>query len=239
MRPFAIFIFLVLIGQASAQLNTNTDGVTSTTSLNSFPGDFDGNFDVNVADFLAFVEVFGLTSSDAGYNARMDMDSNGIINIADFLAFVEVFGTTYSLSPHATDRDVLVALYYATNGANWRNKTNWLTDNDLSTWYGVRTSNNKVTSLNLEQNNLTGIIPAALGGLSDINTLMLAWNQLSGSIPSELGNLSILRKLWIGTNKLSGAIPSELGNLVNLTHLNLDKNQLSGRVPSELDNLTY
>ena len=59
-------------------------------------GDFDGNGNVNIADFLAFVDVFGKSSSDAGFDARMDFDGNGNIDIADFLAFVDVFGTTYS-----------------------------------------------------------------------------------------------------------------------------------------------
>ncbi len=57
------------------------------------PGDFDGNRRVNIADFLAFVEVFGTSSADENYNAQMDLDSSGRVDIADFLAFVEVFGT--------------------------------------------------------------------------------------------------------------------------------------------------
>ena len=94
-------------------------------SFTSFPGDFDEDFDIDFADFLLFIGVFGLTSLDAGYNALMDLDSSGIINFADFLAFVEIYSTIYSPLP-ATDRDVLIALYNATNGANWRNRTNWL-----------------------------------------------------------------------------------------------------------------
>ena len=57
-------------------------------------GDFDGDLDVDFADFLAFTGVFGLSSSDANYDARMDMNDDGVINFADFLIFVSVFGTT-------------------------------------------------------------------------------------------------------------------------------------------------
>ena len=57
-------------------------------------GDFDGDHDVDFADFLAFTGVFGLSSSDANYDARMDMNDDGVINFADFLIFVSVFGTT-------------------------------------------------------------------------------------------------------------------------------------------------
>ena len=57
-------------------------------------GDFDGDLDVDFADFLAFTGVFGLSSSDANYDARMDMNDDGVINFADFLIFVSIFGTT-------------------------------------------------------------------------------------------------------------------------------------------------
>ena len=57
-------------------------------------GDFDGDLDVDFADFLAFTSVFELSSSDANYDARMDLNDDGVINFADFLIFVSVFGTT-------------------------------------------------------------------------------------------------------------------------------------------------
>ena len=38
-----------------------------------------------------------------------------------------------------TDRAALVALYNATDGANWRNNTNWLSPRPLGEWYGVTT----------------------------------------------------------------------------------------------------
>ena len=62
----------------------------------SYPGDFDGDLDVDFADYLAFINVFGLSSSDANYDTRMDMNDDGIINFADFLIFAGVFGTTHS-----------------------------------------------------------------------------------------------------------------------------------------------
>ena len=62
----------------------------------SLPGDFDGDLDVDFADFLAFTGVFGLSSSDANYDARMDLNDDGIINFSDFLVFIGLFGTTHS-----------------------------------------------------------------------------------------------------------------------------------------------
>ena len=52
------------------------------------------------------------------------------------------------------DRDALVALYNATDGPNWRIRTNWLSDAPLGSWYGVITdSKGRVTSLDLWSNN--------------------------------------------------------------------------------------
>ena len=37
------------------------------------------------------------------------------------------------------DRGVLIALYNATDGANWTDKTNWNSDKPIGEWYGVTT----------------------------------------------------------------------------------------------------
>ena len=58
--------------------------------------DFDGSGTVDVADFLAFVDRFGLSRGDAGYDARYDLDGDGVIGIGDFLIFVNAFGKTKS-----------------------------------------------------------------------------------------------------------------------------------------------
>ena len=103
---FFLFVSLIFMpaqhfldADASRQQNpdVSTSAITSTTS--NCPGDFDGSGEVSIADFLAFVEVFGKSSSDAGFDAQMDFDGNGEVGIADFLAFVEVFGNTCSDSP--------------------------------------------------------------------------------------------------------------------------------------------
>ena len=73
-----------------------SNAIISFTKPTTSPGDFDGDGNVNLADFLAFVAVFGRSSSDAGFDARMDFDGNRNVNLADFLAFVAVFGTQYS-----------------------------------------------------------------------------------------------------------------------------------------------
>ena len=141
--------------------------------------------------------------------------------------------------PANTDRVALVAFYIVTNGPNWRNNSNWLSDRPLGEWHGVTIdSNGRVTSLILVHNQLSGTIPPELGNLANLTELYLSSNQLSGEIPSELGNLANLTYLDLHENQLSGEIPSQLGNLTNLTWLYLFSNQLSGSIPSELGNLS-
>ena len=137
-----------------------------------------------------------------------------------------------------SDRDVLVAFYNATDGPNWRNSANWLTDAPIEEWYGVSTDGaGRVTALATPFNQLSGELPSALGNLANLEELDLAENRLTGAIPSELGNLSNLTALTLASNQLTGAMPVELGNLANLTVLTLASNQLTGAIPSELGNL--
>ena len=132
----------------------------------------------------------------------------------------------------------LHALYNATDGANWINSDNWLTDAPLSDWHGIKTDDEgRITEIYLIGNNLSGEIPAELGRLSHLEGLYLARNDLSGSIPAELGDLSNLRTLMLFDNDLTGTIPYQLGNLGSLEEIHLGRNQLSGRIPTQLGNL--
>ena len=142
-----------------------------------------------------------------------------------------------------SDRAALIALYDATGGANWTNRTNWLSDEPLEHWYGVTTDDGgRVTQLLLRENNLNGPIPAAVGNLTGLVRLDFQGNRLSGSIPGSLGNLSNLEQLRLYDNQLSGSVPTWLGNLSNLQWLNLRTNGFTDGIPAELgrlSNLTY
>ena len=148
------------------------------------------------------------------------------------------------------DRAALVALYNATDGPNWVNNENWLTDAPLGEWYGVDTDvSGHVVRLNLGgqwdreareyiRHGLSGPIPPELGNLANLTWLALNNNALEGSIPAELGELTNLRTLALGTNELTGPIPTELLRLANIERLSLGNNELTGPIPSELGSLT-
>ncbi|MBI9054120.1 MAG: leucine-rich repeat domain-containing protein [Bacteroidales bacterium] len=136
------------------------------------------------------------------------------------------------------EHDVLVSFYNATNGANWTNNTNWLSEEDVDNWNGVTVLGGHVTDIDLHSNNLSGTIIPEIGQLVYLNTIQLYFNYLTGTIPKEVGNLTNLTNLDLDFNQLSGTIPAEIGNLTNLNTLFLDNNLLGGLIPVELGNLT-
>ena len=132
----------------------------------------------------------------------------------------------------------LAALYTSAAGEDWADDTNWLVTNTPSNWYGVGVTNDHVTSIDLEDNNLSGGIPSELGNLTGLENLILLNNHLTGSIPPELGNLAALQRLNLALNQLTGSIPSELGSLSALEGLFISANQLTGSIPSDFGNLS-
>ncbi|XP_030550810.1 LRR receptor-like serine/threonine-protein kinase GSO1 [Rhodamnia argentea] len=95
----------------------------------------------------------------------------------------------------------------------------------------------KLTYLELENNSLTGSVPAELGKCRSLALLNLAQNKLTGPLPPELGNLSSVQVMKLQLNKIDGSIPGQITQLASLAQLNISWNLLSGSIPSSLPNL--
>lgn len=123
-----------------------------------------------------------------------------------------------------SERAALIALYGATDGPNWAENANWLSDTPVGEWHGVTTgSAGRVTELELGDNRLSAELPEKLGRLSELTVLDLGGNRLSGDVPGWLAGLPNLSVLDLAGNRLSGSIPAALGGLPNLTALDLGR----------------
>lgn len=90
-------------------------------------------------------------------------------------------------------------------------------------------------TLEIQDANLTGPIPAVIGTLTNLQSLTLR-NGLTGPIPESLGQLKKLNFLDLDSNSLT-ALPSTMGQLTNLSILYLFANQLAGPIPAGLGRL--
>ncbi|SUB78642.1 Bacteroidetes-Associated Carbohydrate-binding Often N-terminal [Porphyromonas macacae] len=135
----------------------------------------------------------------------------------------------------ADQRAYLVEFFKMTNGENWVNNTNWLSDRPLSEWYGIRMGDEGygVYSIILKDNNLSGRIPKGFGILVSANLIKLQGNALEGELPGELTNLKEVVILDLSNNNFTGSIPAGLcGDFPKRISLDLRGNRLSGTVPT-------
>jgi hypothetical protein len=97
------------------------------------------------------------------------------------------------------EKEALMAIYNKMGGDSWTHSDNWGTDAPLKDWYGVvvddgvsGVGNGRVMGLQLNNNNLCGIIPEELGDLIFIESIDFSHNSITGS--SEY--MEPLKNLW-------------------------------------------
>src|SRR5436189_3685438 len=114
--------------------------------------------------------------------------------------------STADAQVNVQDSLALVDFYNSTDGLNWKNNSNWLNAEPLANWHGVLIKDNRIVQIELDYNNLKGIMPCSLGNLSNLTDLTLYGNKLRDSIPSCLGNLVHLNTIDLSHNHLTGKI---------------------------------
>jgi len=93
-----------------------------------------------------------------------------------------------------TEANALIRLYHATDGPNWTDNTNWLTDPAVGNWYGITVAGGHVTGIDLNGNNLSGDASNILDPLQgNLTSLHLYSNSLTGIDVSALISLTDLR----------------------------------------------
>lgn len=122
---------------------------------------------------------------------------------------------------HCSDADnalecaALVDLATGTVSKHWVFNKNWLSNVSICAWELVGCdASGRVKVLALSFNNMTGSLPASLGGLTELEDFDIEGNHISGSFPAILGaDLTNLVELGIGSNNFKGQAPDSLCTL--------------------------
>ena len=120
-------------------------------------------------------------------------------------------GTISTRPSPELERDWLVLrkLYTATDGPNWSTGEDWSSSEghvpsleELGAWSGVTTSRGRVTELRLSGYGLRGVLPEALGDLTELYGLWIGNNFLTATLPASLMRLKNLTTLHFGDQEL-------------------------------------
>eukprot|EP00531_Pseudo-nitzschia_arenysensis_P001950 CAMPEP_0116118554 /NCGR_PEP_ID=MMETSP0329-20121206/2165_1 /TAXON_ID=697910 /ORGANISM="Pseudo-nitzschia arenysensis, Strain B593" /LENGTH=521 /DNA_ID=CAMNT_0003612187 /DNA_START=20 /DNA_END=1585 /DNA_ORIENTATION=+ len=128
----------------------------------------------------------------------------------------------------------LALFYFATNGDQWEEKYNFLSEYDVCKWsssfgllHGEAFGGDQIT--------VKGIICDQEG---KVNRLRMWWNNLAGTLPDEFPFfLENLEELNLSGGSISGTIPSSIGNLSNMQELSVFEHCLTGTIPEEIIDL--
>ena len=164
--------------------------------------------------------------------------SSGVTNLTATYDSVTAGVAEAAVRLPGSDRIALEVFYHAMGGEDWKDNTNWLSDEPLGEWYGVDVNRSgRVRYLELQDNNLHGRIPAAVGLLDTLFSFALRDTAVTGPIPPAIGRLRHLRDLRLGGTRVDGPLPPEMGNMTGLDYVVLSGTRLSGPLPETLANL--
>jgi Leucine-rich repeat (LRR) protein len=181
-------------------------------------------------------------------------------------AFAPYYGSTVCYRENGemvlTERQILENFYVEAGGSNWKFSENWLSDRlPHCSWHGINctTINGSphVTSIQLEGNQLSGVISSYIFLMPHLKVLNLKSNDIIVSF-GYAAQPSVLEELYLSNTLVSnltgiGAlgnltvlnvagsyvfdIPSEVFSFDNLAELDISHNDLKGTLPSEIGNL--
>ena len=141
---------------------------------------------------------------------------------------------------HRADSLALVAIYNASDGANWA-KNKWELDKPIDTWSAVTVTDGRVTALKISTSGVITqewTLPEEIGDLTELTDLRINSNKLTGDLPESLYGLTKLEKLYLQNDNLTGSLSSKIAQLTQLTELYVDRNaNMTGSIPAEIGSL--
>jgi hypothetical protein len=157
---------------------------------------------------------------------------------------------TLSLKAQVSEQEfqALKAIYNATGGDGWTDRTGWeninttATKNDVTTaWKGISfISEGHIIDITFYNNNLTGSLPEEISGLKYISTLALNANHLTSPLPQALKELSSIKVFAMNGSDLNIPFPTDLiTSWPNLVSLNLSSCGITGPLPDIFDKTPF
>ncbi len=113
----------------------------------------------------------------------------------------------------APDCPTLEAIYMSTNGPDWLINDGWLASSAPCEWHGVACSSGIITGLELNDNALSGALPAVIDELQGLTAIDFSGNALRGELPKIMGELQTLQTLNLSRNQLTGIVPLSVATL--------------------------
>jgi Leucine-rich repeat (LRR) protein len=144
--------------------------------------------------------------------------------------------TTCATLVKQKESEILVKLFKATDGNNWKIKDGWTDANsDVCTWYGIECGGGStVESVHLGSNNLVGSVPKEIFKLPNLKSFWLYSNPVQFSFDG-IGQATKLRNLRLDSTKLRSL--SGIGAGLSLVDVDVGFNQLAGPIPAGIKDL--
>ena len=113
---------------------------------------------------VATVDADGLVAAVSNGSTQITATSGGVSTFATINVEIEEQEPPPPPPEPSNDRMALIAFFNATDGPNWTNNTNWLSEEPLGEWYGVNTNDTgRVTRISLGDNGLSRLVTSRTG----------------------------------------------------------------------------
>ena len=151
-------------------------------------------------------------------------------------------GGSSSQVEQLTDQEILTRIHAAMNGTEWSQGDDWLSEKPMGEWENVRTNDSgRVISLRIQGDGVQGLIPAEIGGLTELKELYIYSKDYENQnvIPAEIGNLTNLKTLSLtlySDSKSDSPVIPDLSTLENLESLYISG--LRGAIPESIAKLS-
>ena len=159
-------------------------------------------------------------------------------------ATIKVKQEALTYTARQLDSLALVALYTASDGANWPKEENrWDLTKPMSEWKGVTLTEDRVTSVKLGSTSSGTIstewtLPEQFSNLTELTEFRVVKCSLKGDVLPIIQKLSKLKILYLTNNKVTSTVTADFFALTSLTDIYIDQNpDLGGTLTAEIGNL--